>query len=69
MSGEPWTDALERELTFPRIVARHGYWRESPPAPILLMALAVGLGAWKPERSAANDPVAALRGLFPSGRI
>jgi hypothetical protein len=69
MSGEAWTDVLETELTFPRIVARHGYWRENPPSPILLRALAVSFGAWQPQRPAANDAVAALRALFPSGRI
>lgn len=69
MSGEAWTDALEAELTFPRILARHGYWRENPPTPVVLMALAVGFGVWKPERPTADDAVAALRGMFPSGRI
>lgn len=68
MSGESWTDALEAELTFVKIFARHAYWRENPPAPVLLSALAIGLGCWKPERR-ATDAVAALRGLFPSGRI
>ena len=69
MSGEAWTDALEDELTFQRIFARNAYWRENPPAPVLLGALAAGFGVWKPERRAADDPVTALRALFPSGRI
>jgi hypothetical protein len=69
LSGEAWTDALEAELIFTRIFARHAYWRENPPAPVLLSALAIGLRCWKPERRAADDAVAALRGLFPSGRI
>lgn len=68
MSGEAWTNALEAELTFARIFARHAYWRENPPAPVLFSALAIGLGCWKPERR-TDDAVAALRGLFPSGRI
>jgi hypothetical protein len=69
MSAEAWTDALEAELTFPRIFARHAYWRENPPASVLLMALAIGFGAWKPRESAPRDAIATLRGLFPSGRI
>jgi len=69
MSGEPWTDALEAELTFPKILARSRYWRENPPATCLLLAVAIGLGVWKPERRAADDPTAALRRLFPSGRL
>jgi hypothetical protein len=69
MSGEAWTDALESELTFPRIIARHGYWRENPPPSSLLAAIAVGLGVWEPKRRAAGDAIMALRGLFPSGRI
>lgn len=69
MSGEAWTDALESELTFPRIVARHDYWRENPPTPALLAAIAAGLGVWEPKRRRTGELVAALRGLFPSGRI
>lgn len=69
MSGEAWTDALEAELTFARIFARHDYWRENPPASVLLAALAVGFGVWEPKRKKPDDAVAVLRGLFPSGRI
>jgi len=69
MSGEAWTDALEGELTFPRIVARHDYWRENPPASALLTAIASGLGVWEPKKRAASDAVSTLRGLFPNGRI
>lgn len=69
MSGEAWTDALENELTFPRIVARHKYWRENPPVSALLATIAVGLGVWEPKRRATDGAVTTLRGLFPSGRI
>ncbi|WP_298421063.1 hypothetical protein [Rhodoblastus sp.] len=69
MSGEPWTDALEGELTFPRISARYNYWQENPPASILLWALAVGLGVWRPSRRAGADARSTLRSLFPTGRI
>jgi hypothetical protein len=69
LSGEAWTDSLERELTFPRIFARHAFWRENPPAAILLTALAIGFGAWKPGVRAASEPVGALRELFPAGRF
>ena len=69
MSGEAWTDALEAELTFPRIFARRAFWRDNPPAAILLTALAIGLGAWKPKLRAEPDPVGALRALFPAGRF
>jgi hypothetical protein len=69
MSGEAWTDALEGELTFPRIVARHEFWRENPPPSALLAAIAAGLGVWEPKRRPTGEAVAALRGLFPSGRI
>ncbi len=69
MSGEAWTDALENELTIPRIVARHQYWRENPPPSALLAVIAAGLGVWEPKRRAMHGAVATLRGLFPSGRI
>jgi hypothetical protein len=69
MSGEAWTDALEAELTFARIFARHDYWRENPPSAALLTAIAIGLGAWWPKHEKAKDAVATLRELFPSGRI
>jgi hypothetical protein len=69
MSGEPWSDALESELTFPRILARHSYWRENPPNNVLLAALAAGFGVWKPERTARTASVQTLRAMFPSGRI
>ncbi|MCI4680174.1 hypothetical protein K9U39_10960 [Rhodoblastus acidophilus] len=69
MSGEAWTDALESELTFSRIVARHEYWRDNPPPSAMLMAIAAGLGVWEPTRRATADSVATLRGLFPSGQI
>jgi hypothetical protein len=69
MSGEAWTDALEGELTFSRIFSRHHYWRENPPAGVLLAALAVGFGVWEPKTRATEDAVGALRGLFPAGRF
>jgi hypothetical protein len=69
MSGEPWSDALEAELTFARILARHSYWRENPPANVLLAALAAGLGVWKPEQAPPAASIQTLRALFPSGRI
>jgi hypothetical protein len=69
MSGEAWSEALEAELTFAKIFARHAYWRENPPTPVLLMALAVGLGVWKQDPPMETDAVVALRGMFPSGRI
>ncbi len=69
MSGEAWTDALESELTFPRIFVRHAYWRENPPGAVLLTALAIGFGAYVPKAREKIDPVGALRALFPAGRI
>jgi hypothetical protein len=69
MSGEAWTDALEAELTFAKIFARHEFWRENPPAVALLTALAVGFGAWTPKAGASGDSVGALRALFPAGRF
>jgi hypothetical protein len=69
MSGEAWTDALEAELTFAKIFARHEYWRENPPTVALLTALAVGFGAWTPKARADADSVGALRALFPAGRF
>jgi hypothetical protein len=69
MSGEAWTDALEDELTFARIFARHAFWRENPPAVALLTALAVGFGVWAPKVRTDSDAVASLRALFPAGRF
>jgi hypothetical protein len=69
MSGEAWTDALEAELTFPRIFARHEFWRENPPPAVLLTALAIGFGAWKPKARRSVDSIGALRALFPAGRF
>lgn len=69
MSGEPWTDALERDLTFQRIFARYDYWRENPPPAVLLTALAVGFGVWEPKARATRCAMDALRDLFPAGRF
>jgi len=69
MSGEAWTDALERELTFARIFARHAYWRDNPPPAALLAAVAVGMGVWRPQKQPETDSIGALRALFPSGRF
>jgi len=69
MSGEAWTDALEAELTFARIFARHDYWRENPPSTALLAAVAIGLGVWRRKHQPDRDAVATLRDLFPTGRI
>ncbi len=55
MSGEAWTDALEDELTFARIFARHAYWRENPPPPALLVTIAVGMGVWRPQKQPEKD--------------
>ncbi|MCW2275046.1 hypothetical protein GJ654_09970 [Rhodoblastus acidophilus] len=68
MSGEAWTDALEDELTFARVFARHAYWRENPPTPALLVMIAVGMGVWRPQKQPEKD-LGALRALFPSGRF
>jgi hypothetical protein len=67
-SGEAWSDALEAELTFPRLFARQVYWREFPPPPMLLRAIAVGLGVYKPAANAA-DALGTLREMFPGGKI
>jgi hypothetical protein len=67
-SGEAWSDALEAELTFPRLFARQEYWREFPPPPMLLRAIAVGLGVYKPAAS-ASDAMGTLRAMFPGGKI
>ncbi len=69
MSGEAWTDALEGDLTFQRIFARHAYWRENPPPAFLLTALAVGFGVWEPKAPATPGAVDALLNLFPAGRF
>jgi len=69
MSGEAWTDALENELTFQRILARHAYWRDNPPPAALLAAMAAGQGVWRPQRKQEPDSMSALRALFPSGRF
>jgi hypothetical protein len=69
MSGEPWTDSLEAELTFARILSRNAFWRENPPPAALLTAIAVGMGVWQPKKKRETDPVDALRALFPSGRF
>jgi hypothetical protein len=69
MSGEAWTDALESELTFARILARNAYWRENPPPASLLAAIAAGMGVWKPTRRTETHSLDALRALFPSGRF
>jgi hypothetical protein len=49
-SGEPWTDALEDALTLPRLYARMDYWREFPPAHLLMRDIAVGLGVFEPPK-------------------
>ena len=68
MSGEAWTDALEAELTFPRIVARNAYWRENPPPAALLSAIAVGLGVWAPQETDGSGSVnAPCARCFPPG--
>jgi hypothetical protein len=67
-SGEPWDDALEARLTFPRIFARGDYWREFPPPSALLRAIAVGLGVYKPS-TPSGEARAKLREMFPSGKI
>jgi hypothetical protein len=69
MSGEAWNEALEAELTFSRIFARHDFWRENPPTPVLLTALAIGFGVWEPKSRANGDALGALRQLFPAGRF
>jgi hypothetical protein len=69
MSGEAWNDALEAELTFSRIFARHEFWRENPPTCVLLTALAIGFGVWEPKARDTADAVIALRHLFPAGRF
>ena len=51
-SGERWDDALEANLTFPRLFARQAYWREFPPTHVLARAIAVGLGVFKPGAAA-----------------
>jgi hypothetical protein len=69
MSGEAWTDALESELTFARILARNAYWLEHPPPAALLAAIASGMGVWRPHKRPETDSSGALRALFPSGRF
>ena len=69
MSGEAWTDALEAELTFAKIFARHEFWRENPPAVALLTALAVAIRRMDSKARAGGDLVRALRALFPAGRF
>ncbi len=69
MSGEAWTDALEEQLTFQRIFARHDYWRDNPPPAVLLTALAVGFGVWEQKTRATQGSVDVLRNLFPAGRF
>lgn len=49
-SGEPWTDALEDELTLPRLYARMGYWDEFPPPHLLMRNIAIGLGVFQPPK-------------------
>jgi hypothetical protein len=64
---------LEDTLTFPRIFTRFAYWRECPPTHVLVRAIAVGLGVFKPEtKPTAFDNArvdAELRAAFPSGVI
>lgn len=67
-SGERWDDALEASLTFPRLFARQGYWREFPPTHVLVRAIAVGLGVFKPG-APPRDAMATLRAMFPGGKI
>ena len=69
MSGEAWTDALESELTFQRILARNAFWRDNPPPAALLSAIAAGMGVWQPKKKVETDAVNALHALFPSGRF
>jgi hypothetical protein len=69
MSGEAWTDALENELTFPRIFSRNRFWRENPPPAALLSAIAIGMGVWEPKKTPEANAENALRALFPSGRF
>ena len=72
-AGVDWTDALERDLTGARLMARFGYWREHPPQSVMLRALAAWTGVYKPPAARAAqgqaDTMAALRAMFPSGRI
>jgi hypothetical protein len=62
---------LESTLTFPRYFARQDYWRDFPPVHVLLRAIAVGLGAYRPQEPAAakQDAMATLRAMFPDGKI
>lgn len=64
---------LEDELTVEKIHLRFAYWREFPPAHLLLRAIAIGLGAFKPREEtdarAQENAIAKLRALFPDGRI
>lgn len=61
---------MEATLTFPRFFARQAYWREFPPAHVLLRSIAVGLGVFKPAQAkAASEGMAALRAMFPGGRF
>jgi hypothetical protein len=70
LSGEPWTDALEAELTWRRIVARFEFWRDDPPLAIMLQYLAAFVG-WKPpeHRATGTDAMDAFKAMFPSGKI
>ncbi|ARN82172.1 hypothetical protein [Methylocystis bryophila] len=67
-SGEAWSDVLEAELTFPRLFARQAYWREFPPPPMLMRAIAVGLGVYKPAAN-TTDAMGTLKAMFPGGKI
>ena len=59
---------MEATLTFPRFFARQAYWREFPPAHVLLRSIAVGLGVFKPAKT-LSEGMAALRAMFPGGRF
>jgi hypothetical protein len=70
-SGEAWTAQLEATLTFPRYFARQDYWRDFPPVHMLVRAIAIGLGAYRPQERATEkeNAMATLRALFPGGKI
>lgn len=68
-SGEAWTDALEAELTFPRLTARYAFWRDEPPAAAVLTAIGRGMGLIAGPRKTEQAADAALRALFPGGKF
>jgi hypothetical protein len=57
-------------LTFVRFEARMKYWHKFPPPHVMLRAIAIKQGAYKPEPDAApRGKVEDLRSLFPGGQI